>query len=379
MVLNCKPVWREIQFADRTQYYLADTANNFALFRREMLADYHWTEPLKLREHADYYWRVKQAGRWKVAVCEQVRCKHLRIQSPEYQEHRHRNHEFLSTMLALAGLKELKILPGNDSRMGVDSRPNIVVLGVGNSGTTIVTKMLHARGGQVADADETFGESVGLRNINESGDFNRAAEYLAGLPQPWAIKDPRLVRTLGRWQPFVAPYKPLLLWVIRHRESVLESKRKRGVPREKAAQHFDSQIRQANRLYAAWTGLKCWPEYERLADAVGLWREGNGKLSRDRAREVAVRFGTEWSEAELDRLYDAACRFSGEKWRYVGQDAGGLWMVTSGLPVGVRLVCCGVRSDVVQRVSFRLNHQAVHNSPRFILDRRRYSQAGKPQ
>jgi hypothetical protein len=82
--------------------------------------------------------------------------------------------------------------------MAADGRPNIVVLGVGNSGTTIVTKMLHALGWQAADADETFGESVRLREINESGDFSGAAEYLAGLPQSWAIKDPRFVRTLGR-------------------------------------------------------------------------------------------------------------------------------------------------------------------------------------
>jgi hypothetical protein len=197
-VLNGKPVRRDIQFAGQTQFYLADTANNFALFRREMLADHRWTEPLKLREHADYYWRVKQAGQWQVAVCEQVRCKHLRIQSPEYKEHRHRNREFLELALQSLGVRELNILPSGDPRMAADGRPNIVVLGVGNSGTTIVTKMLHALGWQAADADETFGESVRLREINESGDFSGAAEYLAGLPQSWAIKDPRFVRTLGR-------------------------------------------------------------------------------------------------------------------------------------------------------------------------------------
>ena len=175
--------------------------------------------------------------------------------------------------------------------MAVDGRPNIVVLGVGNSGTTIVTKMLHALGWQAADADETFGESMRLRDINESGDFSGAAEYLAGLPQPWAIKDPRLVRTLGRWQPFLAPYKPLLLWVIRDREAVLESKRKRGVPRESASGQFDSLIRQAGRLYAAWAGPKCWVEYERLADAVGSWRDGNGRLSRDRRGKLPFGWG----------------------------------------------------------------------------------------
>ena len=301
-VLNGKPVRRDIQLSGHTQYYLSDTANNFALFRREMLADHRWTEPLKLREHADYYWRVKQAGQWQVAVCEQVRCKHLRVQSPEYEEHRHRNHEFLNTMLDLSGLKELNILPGGDPRMAVDGRPNIVVLGVGNSGTTIVTKMLHALGWQAADADETFAESVRLRDINESGDFSGAAEYLAGLPQPWTIKDPRFVRTLGRWQSFLTPYNPLLLWVIRDRESVLESKRKRGVTRESASGQYDSQIRQAGRLYAAWPGPKLWFEYERLEDAVELWRDGNGRLSRNRARENALRFGTERTEEELNRL-----------------------------------------------------------------------------
>jgi hypothetical protein len=196
-VLNGKPVRRNVQFAGQTQYYISDTANNFALFRREMLADHRWTEPLKLREHADFYWRVKQEGGWKVAVCEQVRCNHLRIQSPEYQEHRHRNREFLELALESLGVRELNILRSGDPRMALNSRPNIVVLGVGNSGTTIVTKMLHALGWQAADADETFAESVRFREINESGDFSGAAEYLASLPQPWAIKDPRLVRTLG--------------------------------------------------------------------------------------------------------------------------------------------------------------------------------------
>ena len=65
-------------------------------------------KPLKLREHADYYWGVKQVGQWQLAVCEQVPCKHLRVQTPEY---RHRNHEFLNTMRDLSGLNELHILP----------------------------------------------------------------------------------------------------------------------------------------------------------------------------------------------------------------------------------------------------------------------------
>ena len=63
-----------------------------------------------------------------------------------------------------------------------------------------------------------------------------------------------------------------------------------------------------------------------------------------------MRLGTELTELELDRLYDDARGFAGEEWKYVGQDAGGLWMVASGLPVGVRLLCSEVRVEVVDRV-----------------------------
>jgi hypothetical protein len=63
-----------------------------------------------------------------------------------------------------------------------------------------------------------------------------------------------------------------------------------------------------------------------------------------------VRLGTEMTESELNDLYDTACGFDGDVWEYQGRDAGGLWMVASGLPDGGQLVCDGVRADVVERV-----------------------------
>ena len=143
----------------------------------------------------------------------------------------------------------------------------------------------------------------------------------------------------------------MLVWVIRDRESVLQSKRKRGVPRESASGQFDSQFRQAARVYANWPGPKCWIEYERLADAVGLWQAGSGRLSRDRAREIATRLETELTDAETETICMRTARgFVGDEWLYEGADPGGLWMVASGLPAGVRVVCDGVRGDVVERV-----------------------------
>ena len=56
-------------------------------------------------------------------------------------------------------VRELNILPSGDPRMSVDGRPNIVVLGVGNSGTTIVTNPPYGRRlGDRPEVEELYGE-----------------------------------------------------------------------------------------------------------------------------------------------------------------------------------------------------------------------------
>lgn len=43
-----------------TPYQLVDTVINFALFRRDVLLADPWREQLKVMEHWDFYWRLKQ-------------------------------------------------------------------------------------------------------------------------------------------------------------------------------------------------------------------------------------------------------------------------------------------------------------------------------
>ncbi len=124
-------------------------------------------------------------------------------------------------------------------------RPNIVVLGVGHSNTSITTRQLFALGWNAGDADAEFAESVSVRDINlqiaKTGEFSlrEAREALAALPKPWAVKDPRFCKTLQLWLPALAPYEPLLLWVRKDLDVVRDSYRRRGQKWENVELRFE--------------------------------------------------------------------------------------------------------------------------------------------
>ncbi len=86
--------------------------------------------------------------------------------------------------------------------------PNIVVLGVDHSGTTLVTRILEALGWQNPDAD-SYHENTEFRKINEailSGCYHPARRQswfrhyrLVTTSGPWVLKDPRLYATWDYW------------------------------------------------------------------------------------------------------------------------------------------------------------------------------------
>src|SRR5687768_3487144 len=109
----------------------------------------------------------------------------------------------------------------------VDQRPNVLVYGIGHSGTTLLTKMLHALGwnpgGEPSGTDEKYEEHIEFRECNAHALKHStlpavAAVHVKGLVAPWAIKDPRLVLTLPLWTDIflrVLGQLPTLVWVSR--------------------------------------------------------------------------------------------------------------------------------------------------------------------
>jgi hypothetical protein len=177
-------------------YRLCDMVWNFALFRKEMLAEHRWDDRLKVGEHCPYFHQVKLAARWRVAACPATRICHVSQPRPEhYLKYRQRAHDFFQGYLKENGIERYERVMPFHFEDDEQDKPCLVVLGVGHSGTTVLTKMLCGLGWNAADADAAYGESCSVRKLNrwveKTGQLpiRRAQEVLRKLPEPWVIKD----------------------------------------------------------------------------------------------------------------------------------------------------------------------------------------------
>lgn len=264
-----------------TSYRVCDIAWNFGLFRKEFLATNRWDDRLKVGEHAAYFHQVKQRGQWRVAATPSVVIYHIPDQRTEhYRKHRHRAKDYLQQYLAWNGLRDYRRVPPltyHDDQFG---KPNIVVLGVGHSGTTIATRMLQAAGWDLPGADQRFAECVWMRNFNlqlmHQGHFDarRAMQRLSAMPQAWAVKDPRFVFTLHFWKPLFAEMEnpPTLLRISRNPDDLKRSYLRRGF-RGNIHDAIDQRLRLCERQYEAWPWSKATLQYEQLGTAASLFSQ----------------------------------------------------------------------------------------------------------
>ena len=299
--LHLEPSRRDVRTTpDGVTYRPCDMCLNFGLIRREMLRDHRWPDELKLGEHAAYFESVRQSARWRVAHCDQVRLLHHRDgRSADYRRNRGRASHMMLEGLRRWGLSRMRThaqLTAGAKEDETLHKPNVVILGVGHSGTSILAKMLFAAGWERGDADEEFGESVAVRAVNES--FLRSGKFLRDQAaisvfraEPWAVKDPRFVVTLHRWRHWFAqlPRPPLLVWLRRETDAVVRSYVGRGqLTRERAEQVVTHRYGRAAEQYADWPWGKLTLDYERLREAVRLFDPRRASPAKNGSAEAGV-------------------------------------------------------------------------------------------
>jgi hypothetical protein len=192
------------------------------------------------------------------------------------------------------------------------SLPDIVILGVGHSGTSLLARMLFTLGWDRNDAEDVFFESVGLREINDHYRaptphdsekrkviLDRALTYLNGLHSPFALKDPRLVFTLPMWiEAFqLSGRRPFLLRIERDRVALEQSYRDRGEMTGREAGMYgrtlDQLLLDTSSHYGIWPFNKMTLRYENVVAAAalvkdvrrmrpegGVWLENDGSSAR---------------------------------------------------------------------------------------------------
>lgn len=269
-------------------YSICDIADNFMLVRRAVFNDgVRWNPALKLREHRDFFEQVK-ATNWRVAFTPKSKVVNDRgTDSPEYHEYRRRKPD---------------VTPSEP--------PDVVVLGVGHSGTSIVTKMLKRLGWNLGDVKAGVAENLAVQAIDKrilsrslicpcGGDevTERADGFvckrcgrptvidsgvteqemsaaLAAIPRPWCVKDPRMVLTLGDWLPVLSWYKPFLLLVERDIERMRRTYAKHGFG-DRIYGHSIADLKAIARgEFDKWGHRKLRVAYEDVAEAVELFDLG---------------------------------------------------------------------------------------------------------
>lgn len=252
---------------------------NAFIARRETLLQVPWDNQFPIMEHRDHVMSCYEAG-LKVVYSTCCIVVHDKTEAGEtYGNYRWRKEEMDALLRAKRGylptFGRTEAQPVPLVSAGSDWPPNVILFGVGHSGTTITTRQLIALGLNPADADEEFAESVAVRDVNiellATGTLpKRAAEVLADLPQPWVIKDPRFVNTLEDWLPLLKPYDPLLVYLTRDRDAMARSYERRKERRLREGLTLDETIAMANQRYGGWPWRKLTISLEEWATVCGM-------------------------------------------------------------------------------------------------------------
>lgn len=243
------------QVTDELIWKPCDMVFDFCLLRKDCG---RWDNNIKIGgEHRKFFEHIQ--GR--VAYTPMVKAYHdITGRTPEYMAFRNRS-------------TEPPVLWDSAVYKHHVSRSNILVFGVGHSGTTILTQMLMGLGWKNPRADKEFAEDTVIREYNQHEQYGRdPTAALLGLPQPWVIKDPRFVVTLEHWYEAFVKFDVTMVYITK--DNIEESYIKRGERLDQSHGGYSVKelIELAERKFDAWPWTKIRVRYEDLKEALTLWK-----------------------------------------------------------------------------------------------------------
>lgn len=277
-----------------TRYRRCHKVANFFVARAAALRAYPWPEELKVWEHAAWFWVLCDAGA-RVAHVPDVSIEHDRDgRSEHYKAYRNRSIAAHHQWFGARGLRyqqarspQWRVDPSELHSPDTGARPNVVVLGVGHSGTSVLVRMLGALDWTLEGLDEEYSEPPAVRRLNwiarKTGKLSAVAWQSLPSAGPWVVKDPRFIWTLHLWHEHFqrVTHPPLLVWITRDDEAVAGSYLRRnhfGGDRDVALAQIAQRRQLAADQFARWPAG--WPkvhvDYEQLRAAVQLFDPARG-------------------------------------------------------------------------------------------------------
>lgn len=150
---------------------------------------------------------------------------------------------------------------------------NIMVLGVGHSGTRFLVQLCSHLGWNVGKTDEHWElpEVVRINSNRLAFDTIAAKELINSLDPPWIIKDPRFIYTLPHWLDILNS-QPILIHIERNADEILRSHKRRRHKNITKTQILGEQKR-ALALYNSYDGPKWSVTFEQIISAIETYEK----------------------------------------------------------------------------------------------------------
>jgi hypothetical protein len=171
--------------------------------------------------------------------------------------------------------------------------PNIVILGLKHTNSSIAAKMLVKLGWEQNDLDE-HGESVSIRAENDlliAGKVEAGSRLLIQkLLQPWVLKDPKFRFTLRKWTWAFMEEPPFLVYLSKDHRRVYNTHVRRArtewskIPI--ARETLEKWEYQCQRQYDAWPWTKIKIDVANLAQAVEMFDTQGAPSSEETLAKV---------------------------------------------------------------------------------------------
>ena len=288
------------------KYVTCDIILNWAIHRVETMRSVRWDEAIPIQgEHWEYFYRSHLAGH-RYAYVGEWEVNHYKDR-PNDEYNKARSQSRLEQSAAKHGIVYLgnanrdghtgkSIGPHLDGRQHLAVRdstrgfkdwpepripiiqpstnmPDVIILGVGHSGTSILAKGMEQLGWHCTGTVEDS-EDIPFRNANraliDGNDPGDTAKIIDELPVPWVLKDPRLVETLSYWIRIFRSRrrKPILLWLQRDYKAIKQSYQSRNASDSKV----DARLAQAKEAFEVWPWHKVTLKHEDILRFVAQYQ-----------------------------------------------------------------------------------------------------------
>lgn len=172
---------------------------------------------------------------------------------------------------------------------------NIVIITIGRSGSTVLSKMIEQLGWNLPNAQndprdkDGYAEHQDIRRLNDwhlrrklPFEAATAKAIIESMPEPWVVKDPRFVQTWENWRPLLDNGRNCLLYLSRSPDKIEASLRAKGWGHDSPKGYMlrgkttKENVAACWKAYNNWSGPKMAFSFERLKAAVKLFDTTRG-------------------------------------------------------------------------------------------------------